>query len=81
MGNYSTAQIKIPNLRSSGELHPNEEDIQDPMKDWDSINLYVENLNHIISRNLNYLKANFDIDSLNVEICMTDTNFLPTAIR
>jgi len=78
MGNYLSESV-CPTLASL--LPSNQATSTDPLKDLDSLNLYIEQLNQIIKSNQKWFRTNFDIDELFIEVCLTDTNILPDDFR
>lgn len=81
MGNHTSGaecpQIKIDDK----EQPPQVQASQNPLENWDSFSSYIEQLNFVLQSNKVYLKANFDIENLRLEIAHSESNILPLDFR
>ncbi len=81
MGNHLSESV-CPTIAS---LLPSNQAVEatntQPLKDWESLNLHIQQLNQIIKSNQKWFKTNFDLDELFIEVCLTETNILPEEFR
>ena len=53
----------------------------DASSDYDSFVALIEYLNKALRNNSTFFKTIFEIESLNIEVCFSDKNILPTDFR